>query len=549
MGEIMTNKKRIQLRLRSNLYFHSILTVILVSLGLIQVIMGCKSFTHPQILLFSLSIFCLLIKGALYNKGFPVIQRYFWVFSLVDTTLLSLAYYLTSTTFNYLFPFYLICIFSTTREIVPGEVKLATALSLIGFSVNVLLLWKNGYIIHHGIPHAYDHYDFTAIIAAFSALVFAAILTYFLSQQDKKYMESMINVLQEKEDHVKRLNEVNASLEEKYAASYTLSLIQQYIHQELYESKLLTKIIDIVQGVLGSAFTAIYGLNDGEILNLLAFSGVKDFSTLLPILSEPKRLPYRALEEKRLLGGETATRNEIQLLRKHEINSLLCIPLYTKEVNIGVLVVSHFQENVFKPDQRDLLQIIGNQLSLALENIRLHQATEDMAWHDQLTGLYNRAYFNNYLETIKTKNIHSQKPLCFSSLVFDIDHFKQVNDLHGHLVGDEVLKTVAATLQNNTDEHSVAIRYGGEEFLILSTNTEVASVKKIANRIRLQISRLKFADKEGKIFSITISGGIAAIPEHAATTEEVLQKADEALYQAKQAGRNRIRIYKPVKTS
>ncbi|HEY8345375.1 MAG TPA: sensor domain-containing diguanylate cyclase [Bacillota bacterium] len=539
----MDIEKRIQLRLRVNLYFHIILTIILTTWAVI--LWGIDFiFDHDHYFaFFFFNLLGLLCKIIIYKQDFSVTQRYFWVFSLVDVGAVSLAYHLTASPYSFVFPFYLICIFITAREIVPGEVSLVTALSLIGFSLNLLLFWRKEPSL---FSYAQDSYMVYALFISYSALLFTAALTHLLSKQDHQFIKSMRTILHEKEDHLKALNKVNASLEEKYAASYTLSLIQQYIHHELYESKLLTKITDIVQGVLGSAFTAIFGLAEDQSLKVLAYSGVKDFTPLLQIIQTPEWLPYKALREQSLLGWEAATTADIELLQQYGINSILCIPLYTKEIKIGILIVSHFQANVFKNDQRELLQIIGNQLSLALENIKLHQATEDMALHDQLTGLYNRTYFNNYLENIKAESIKKEEPLSFSSLIFDIDHFKQVNDVRGHLVGDDVLKTVASILQKNTDENSVAIRYGGEEFLLLSRNTDLNQLKEVAERIRQQIASLEFIDKEGRSFSITISGGIASIPKHAKTSEEVLQKADEALYQAKQSGRNRIIVYNNI---
>lgn len=539
----MDIENRIHLRLRTNLYFHAILTIILTTLSITLLEFDLIFSGYQHLLLFILNLLGFFCKTKLYKKSFIIIQRYFWVFSLVDVSLVSFAYYLTKNPFSFMFPFYLISIFATAREIVPGEVKFVTILSFLGFSLNLLSLWREGYLPS---TYANNNYLLCALFITYSALLFTAALSYLLSKQDYHYIISMRDILHEKEDHLKALNEVNASLEEKYAASYTLSLIQQYIHQELYESKLLTKITDIVQGILGSAFTAIFGLDENQSLKVLAFSGVKDFTPLLQIIKTQDCLPYKALTNQSLLGWESATPADTELLRQYEINSILCIPLYTKDVKIGVLIVSHFQAEVFKNDQRELLQIIGNQLSLALENIKLHQATEDMAWHDQLTGLYNRAYFNNYLETLKAESIKKQKPLSFSSLIFDIDHFKQVNDLRGHLVGDDVLRVVASILQKNTDQDSVAIRFGGEEFLILSLNTDLYLLKEVAESIRKQIASHEFTDKEGRTFSVTISGGIASMPKHAETTEEILQRSDEALYQAKEGGRNQIIIYNNI---
>lgn len=362
----------------------------------------------------------------------------------------------------------------------------------------------------------------------------------YLNRQSKDLMNEIEKALADKDEKMKKLYESHARLEEKYAASYTLSLIQQYILHEFNEEKLLTKITDIVQGILGSSASAIFGLSDRYELELLSSSGLKDNSPFQQIAGERESILYRALKLQKAYELREASPEEKKYWQEQGIKSLLCIPLYTKDEQIGVMVVAHFQEEMFTMDQRALLQIIANQVSLAMENIKLHQETQKMAWHDQLTGLLNRGYLNNYFNLLESGYGSNLKLNC---LLFDIDHFKQINDRHGHLTGDEVLKKVASILQKYSTEDCISVRFGGEEFLIFSTNNNLTCLIEMAEKIRAEIAAATFISKSGEEFSITISGGIASLPKHARNIEELLMKADEALYQAKKSGRNRILVY------
>ncbi|MFN3786890.1 MAG: diguanylate cyclase, partial [Sulfurihydrogenibium azorense] len=156
---------------------------------------------------------------------------------------------------------------------------------------------------------------------------------------------------------------------------------------------------------------------------------------------------------------------------------------------------------------------------------------------DSLTGLYNR----NYLEEIENKNLKD-----FVVIVADVDFFKKINDTYGHLVGDNVLKTVAETIKKNVRENDIVIRYGGEEFLIIlnkERSVDNLNYINVAERIRKAVENLKIKINENDYLKTTLSVGIFLDTDKIKTLQEAIKKADVALYKAKTKGRNRIEIY------
>ena len=162
-----------------------------------------------------------------------------------------------------------------------------------------------------------------------------------------------------------------------------------------------------------------------------------------------------------------------------------------------------------------------------------------LAITDGLTGLYNYRYFKEQLsqEVIRAKRHNAN----ISIAMIDIDFFKNYNDTHGHPAGDLVLKKIADLLHNNIRKIDVAARYGGEEFSLVLVETDKQAASFVANKIKNLIEEQKFDYEEtqpnGKL---TISMGIATFPDDAITPDELVNKADQRLYRAKKAGRNRV---------
>ncbi|MBM4120839.1 MAG: GGDEF domain-containing protein [Nitrospira sp.] len=159
---------------------------------------------------------------------------------------------------------------------------------------------------------------------------------------------------------------------------------------------------------------------------------------------------------------------------------------------------------------------------------------------DELTGVYNRRFFEEALPKLLVPN-DRRRGQVLSLLVIDLDHFKLVNDTYGHQVGDLVLKTVAQTLHCSLKESDMLARYGGEEFIVVLPRTDSAGAITVGERLRANVAGLmlhKLASAAPE--RVTISVGVASYPVHATTVAELIHAADEALYQSKSAGRNRV---------
>lgn len=170
--------------------------------------------------------------------------------------------------------------------------------------------------------------------------------------------------------------------------------------------------------------------------------------------------------------------------------------------------------------------------SLSVRSLSLEHA----AVTDGLTGMYNRRYFDDALSEYLNAFGQIGKPI--GMVILDLDHFKIVNDTHGHDVGDEVLRQVAECLQVFTRYHDVLARLGGEEFAILSPNITERQLYNLSDRIRQAISELKI--KQGNVtLKVTVSAGLA-IWDGAETGEDLYRRADKQLYEAKRKGRNRV---------
>jgi diguanylate cyclase (GGDEF)-like protein len=162
---------------------------------------------------------------------------------------------------------------------------------------------------------------------------------------------------------------------------------------------------------------------------------------------------------------------------------------------------------------------------------------KDSSLKDALTGLYNRRYLDEFID-----EIHDSSKV-FSILMIDIDYFKQINDKYGHDIGDNVLKGISEVLRSNIKGSDLAIRFGGEEFLILLFNITAQNAIKKADEIRIEFSKKIFKSNEGD-FSKTLSIGISHYPSQSDTIWHNIKYADVALYEAKNSGRNKVIEFK-----
>ena len=177
---------------------------------------------------------------------------------------------------------------------------------------------------------------------------------------------------------------------------------------------------------------------------------------------------------------------------------------------------------------------LADAMSLALSNIALREKLRTQALRDPLTGLYNRRYMEDVLD--RYANLAERNESTLSVVMFDLDHFKRLNDEHGHALGDAVLSEVAASVIGAIRPCDVACRYGGEEFVVLLPDCTLTEGIAKAEVLRARIERLS----ENHGTRISASFGVATIPDTSSKVADVLADADAALYRAKGEGRNRV---------
>jgi diguanylate cyclase (GGDEF)-like protein len=216
--------------------------------------------------------------------------------------------------------------------------------------------------------------------------------------------------------------------------------------------------------------------------------------------------------------------------------SLLAIPLKTQQQTLGAVVLTG-RRGAFDASAQRVLNILANHAAAVLLSHRAQEELKHQAVRDGLTGLYNRREFGKLLGQAIARA--GRQRGTFALMLFDIDHFKKLNDTYGHPAGDAALRSTAQVFERHMREDDQAARYGGEEFVAILPGADLAGATRLAERVREAIegSRLVF---EGARLNVTVSLGVAVWPEDGKDDEGLIAAADRALYAAKQGGRNRV---------
>lgn len=224
------------------------------------------------------------------------------------------------------------------------------------------------------------------------------------------------------------------------------------------------------------------------------------------------------------------------LMNKYETDNAICIPLEVRGQVLGVLNLNNLIEPIIQPEYMSNIERMASHLSMSINNILLHEEIELLATTDALTQCYNRRYF--YRELNKELKRISRYKKVGALLYMDIDHFKAVNDTHGHPIGDLALQMVGLLLQNSFRKTDVSCRFGGEEFVVMLLETAGESAYVLAERLRTKVEEMAIPLSNNESFSVTLSIGVTELtPED--TLEQAIRRADQGLYQAKHSGRNR----------
>jgi diguanylate cyclase (GGDEF)-like protein len=215
-----------------------------------------------------------------------------------------------------------------------------------------------------------------------------------------------------------------------------------------------------------------------------------------------------------------------------EVGSFLSVPLVVQGELIGVLNLSHPKAKAFSEDHLRMLILIAGQSAAVIQRFLMYEEMKRLAITDDLTGLCNRRHFlerlNAEVDRVRRYN------LTFSLAMLDIDNFKLINDTHGHVLGDRILAEMGRLLRKSARASDLAARYGGEEFVVMMPMTGGTQAQLAGERLRETVAGHTFPRRK----KLTVSVGLACYPEDGTNLEDLLRKADAALYEAKRSGRN-----------
>jgi diguanylate cyclase (GGDEF)-like protein len=225
------------------------------------------------------------------------------------------------------------------------------------------------------------------------------------------------------------------------------------------------------------------------------------------------------------------------------IGSAVACPIYVDGQTVGVLSVETTGTRRLGLEDVELIDSLAVQFGIALRNAMRYKQTLEQAIHDGVSGLYNHAYFHERIHEEVVRSLRYERSLTL--MMLDLDDFKTINDTYGHVEGDRILRAFGALIRRAIRETDFPARYGGEEFAIVMPETSRQEAQTIAERLRRQLERSVLLKLNGAEISVTASFGLATVPEDADDPVDLITRADEALYEAKRKGKNRVASFVP----
>ena len=322
----------------------------------------------------------------------------------------------------------------------------------------------------------------------------------------------------------------------------TLLEISTKLGQSLNLAELLQGVLESISGAIQVGAAGIYLLD--EQTNELVLEAHHGFSANSVYNMARMKLGTgfagrAALSGKAFILSDTSAgmKSDLMVLQRMGLRSLYSVPIIARDKILGTICVgSHDSRNFVERDLR-LLGSIASQIGVAIENAQLYERAVEIAFTDSLTGLYNRRYL---MEQIRRELARAKRNKTAVSLIMiDVDDLKTVNDRFGHDQGDVLLKELARIIKTRARAADIAARLGGDEFVVLTPDTDLVGASEVGQRLwsEAHLSRIRMDDREVG-FSVCI--GIASYPSHTTIAEGLLRKADEAMYEAKRAGKNRV---------
>lgn len=354
-------------------------------------------------------------------------------------------------------------------------------------------------------------------------------------EEKNQMLEAQADEILRKSAQLEVMNEVSQKVNSSLDLPEVLNLLARDSAESIGVDRCLVWLLDDDKVRLNAV--ASYGLTAEELGQMSLF---------LPDIRQTRFFQTLAGQKPILISAgqdEDLFRDKLQGALSPR--SLLAVPLLLKKQAIGLLAVEDTREvHEFLEDEKTLVMAIANQAVLAIENARLYQQVKEQAITDGLTGLYNHRYFQHRFSEAFAHSRRYNNDL--SLIMLDIDHFKHYNDTFGHMAGDLALKEIANLTRASVRENDLVARYGGEEFVIILPMTNLVGAKIVAERIRESVQACKFlGDLNAPQVAMTVSLGVSAFAPRHENRDQLLREADNALYEAKEGGRNRVVMFVP----
>lgn len=344
---------------------------------------------------------------------------------------------------------------------------------------------------------------------------------------------------------------LNQSLNKRLLELYSLYQISLTLSKTFDLEEILKLIKKMFQKTFHIDQFGILLLDDLlSSLELKASFGLPEFSKIKASYKYDEDIFGKALElEEIIYIPDIHKETSYQFFQgEPQAGAFLVIPiLIGRNRPFGVLSLHRKTADSFSKPEINLFKKITLEIAKVLDKTLLFQHTKELSITDDLTGLYNRRYFNQRFEREVLRARRYNRPL--TVVMVDIDYFKHYNDINGHLLGDEILKKVATLLESNLRKADIVARYGGEEFVIILPEIDKQQADQVAEKLRRTIEVRSFPKEQFQPNkNLTISLGLATLPDDSSNAKELLDLADRALYQAKGEGRNRVVSYHPSMT-
>ncbi|MFA6358550.1 MAG: sensor domain-containing diguanylate cyclase [Candidatus Omnitrophota bacterium] len=412
----------------------------------------------------------------------------------------------------------------------------------------ILLLLLAGFLI---INSLFFHQKIN-LFAFFSFFLLNLVIFFYILKLFKDNLSLIQSQIERNEEQINIINvEINNCREYGQGVAFKITRYSNLkkLIENLNRSLKLETVINVLSSTVyslisNSCGTALFYLVDHQYQKLNLVHSIKEDSDLVILSKEGDIFDHWILRHSNQLIIEDLKndfRFDSDSIRSKEMRpvlSLISSPLVSHNSLLGLLRLESKKSGSFNQDDLRFLSLVAELGAVAVENSLLFQKTQDLAIHDDLTGIFTKHYFTARLKDEAKRCLRLDQQL--SLMMIDIDFFKQYNDKFGHTAGDIVLKKVSSLLKDSlSDYNSLLCRFGGEEFLVMLSGVDKQKSLEIAENLRKHILMENIILRRQETH-VTVSIGVANMPNDTKDEDELVQKADKAMYQAKSEGRNRV---------